>query len=163
MMKPLVDRVDQNQTVTNCRLLERMGISEMTLIEMVWTNLQLAIIGCLSFSIIEFCNDNDIQLIALHGSHGHLGAHYPPNAFLLSLCEFVLIQVFKSFSIKIISVFLNFILRRFQINEISASINLLPYFSLACIFLVFLDFSRFLISMNKFYDSKNNEISFKFL
>ena len=113
MMKPLVDRVDQNQTVTNCRLLERMGISEMTLIEMVWTNLQLAIIGCLSFSIMEFCNDNDIQLIALHGSHGHLGAHYPPNAFLLSLCEFVLIQVFKSFSIKIISVFLNFILRRF--------------------------------------------------
>ncbi|RVX02387.1 putative protein arginine N-methyltransferase 1 [Vitis vinifera] len=73
MMKPLVDRVDQNQTVTNCRLLERMGISEMTLIEMVWTNLQLAIIGCLSFSIMEFCNDNDIQLIALHGSHGHLG------------------------------------------------------------------------------------------
>ncbi|XP_010661467.1 probable protein arginine N-methyltransferase 1 [Vitis vinifera] len=68
MMKPLVDRVDQNQTVTNCRLLERMGISEMTLIEMVWTNLQLAIIGCLSFSIMEFCNNNDIQL----SSHGHL-------------------------------------------------------------------------------------------
>ena len=30
MMKRLVDIVDQNQTVTNCRLLERMDISEMT-------------------------------------------------------------------------------------------------------------------------------------